>query len=151
MGSVPSILNVCAQKVSVVWMQVQTQSQSAEIWVWLGGHPSGALRSCCVTAYLFWKEGSVAWDASIEANLTFSHALAACVGSSNEVLGYIFKTRALGRKAIELPSWQRTLQFQIFLWLLVFVLLQAFPCCYSYVFSTTSESPLRSAAFLQVL
>lgn len=100
---------------SWVWFHAQSQ-HTAYISVWLVGLHSGVLWDHCTAVYLFWKEESIAWDASTRINLTSLHALAICADSSlglgmysYEVLRYIFKTWALGSQTVELLSWQTAL------------------------------------------
>lgn len=68
-----------------------------------------------VWLYLFWKEGSVGWDASIEARLTFLRALAVCAGSSNEVLGYTLRLELWGDKLLSSLLGRELFDFRFFM------------------------------------
>lgn len=119
----PSILSKSVPKRwASTGVQVQTQSQSVKISVWLVGHPSGILWNHYTTEYLSWKEDSVGWDASLRTNLTSLHALAIYTDSSlglgmysSKVLRHILRPEFWNVKLLSSPLGRELFNFRFFM------------------------------------
>lgn len=130
MGSVPSMLwKLCQAFKSVpkrwgwTWVWVRAQSQhTVKMSVRLVGLHSGILWDRCTAVYLFWKEESIAWDASTRINLTSSHALAMRADSSlglgmysYEVLRCILRPELWGAKLLSSSLGRELFNFRFFM------------------------------------